>query len=121
MHDWCDSRGIEHQFTAPHLSAHNGRCERLHLTLMNKARSMSIACAVPPFLWDEFVSTAAYLSSLTSSSSSPHCTPFKLWFRHKPNLHHLHKIGCAAYVLYKNSSKISPHSFLCMLIGYEPH
>ena len=50
MKQWCDSHGIEQQFTAPHVSAQNGRCERLHLTLLNKARSMSIACSAPPFL-----------------------------------------------------------------------
>src|SRR5882762_5781157 len=95
-------------------------CKCLHLTLMNKACSMSIACAAPPFLWDEFVSTASYLSTLTPSSSLHGCTPFKFWFGCRPNLSHLREIGCSVYVLYEHSSKINPHSFLCKLIGYKP-
>jgi len=68
MKAWCDSCGIDHQFTAPHVSVQNGKCEWLHLTLMNKAQSMSIACHALPSFWDEFVSTAVYLSTLTPTS-----------------------------------------------------
>ena len=122
MKAWCDSRGTEHQLTAPYVSAQNGKCERLHLTLMNKARSMSIACHAPPSFWDEFISTAAYLSTLTPSSSINNRTPYELWFGRKPNLSHLREIGCAAYVLFEtHTSKIGPRSYRCTLIGYEPH
>jgi len=89
MKTWCESHGTEHQFTAPYVSMQNRKCEQLHLTLMNKAWSMSIACCAPPSFWDEFVSTAAYLSTLTPSSSINNHTPYELWFGHKPNLSHL--------------------------------
>ena len=36
------SRGTQHQFTAPHTSAHNRRVERIHGTLMGKARAIEI-------------------------------------------------------------------------------
>jgi transposase InsO family protein len=57
--DWCDELDIEHQLTAPYTSAQNGRAERLHWTLMEKARTMHVACNVPLYLWDEFCATAA--------------------------------------------------------------
>ena len=57
---WCAEKGITHQFTALHTSAQNGRIERLHCTLMNKARAMRLACDAPLHLWDEFVQTASY-------------------------------------------------------------
>src|SRR5882762_2489629 len=83
---------------------------------------MSIACRAHPSFWDEFISTAAYLSTLTPSSSINDHTPYELWFGQKPNLSHLCEIGCAAFVLHEtHSSKIGPHSFHCILIGYEPH
>ena len=44
---WCAERGIIHQFTAPHTSAQNGHVERLHRTLMNKARAMHLSCDAP--------------------------------------------------------------------------
>lgn len=37
---WCAEKGINIDYTAPHTSAHNGRCERLRRTLMGKARAM---------------------------------------------------------------------------------
>jgi Integrase core domain len=122
IRDWCASHSTTHHFTAPHISAQNGRCECLHLTLMNKARSVSIACHAPPSFWDEFMATACYLSSLTASTSLHNHMPSELWFGHKPNLLHLREIGCSAYVLYEgNHPKIAPCSFPCILIGYEPN
>jgi transposase InsO family protein len=67
---WCAERGITHLFTALHTSAQNGRVERLHRTLMNKARAMRLACNAPLNLWDEFILTAAYLSTLTASKAA---------------------------------------------------
>jgi transposase InsO family protein len=47
MREWLLSRGMQHQFTAPYTSAQNGHVERLHRTLMGKARAMCSACDVP--------------------------------------------------------------------------
>ncbi|KIJ61796.1 hypothetical protein HYDPIDRAFT_48912, partial [Hydnomerulius pinastri MD-312] len=40
LREWLLLRGTAHQFTAPNTSAQNGRVERLHRTLMGKARAM---------------------------------------------------------------------------------
>jgi hypothetical protein len=40
MEAWLKSRGTTQCFTAPHTSAHIGRVERMHRTLMAKARTM---------------------------------------------------------------------------------
>jgi hypothetical protein len=37
MQDWASLHGIDHQWTAPYTSAHNGHTERLHQTLLGKA------------------------------------------------------------------------------------
>ena len=42
MAEWCLNRGLIHQMTAPYTSLQNGRAERLHHTIMNKARSMRL-------------------------------------------------------------------------------
>jgi hypothetical protein len=44
MTEWCSANGIEHQLTAPYTSAQNGRAERVHRTLLSKARAMRFAC-----------------------------------------------------------------------------
>jgi hypothetical protein len=67
---WLTSRGITQQFTAPHTSAHIGCVERLHCTLMNKARTMRIETDLPPNHWDEFILTANYLTIRTPTTST---------------------------------------------------
>jgi transposase InsO family protein len=80
MTQYCSEHGITHLFTAPYTSAQNGRAERLHRTLLTKARTMRSACEAPPNMWDEFCATAAYLTNLTITSSLNGKTPFELWY-----------------------------------------
>ena len=89
MAEWCTQFGINHRWTAPYTSAQNGRAERLHRTILDKARAMMISCSAPTTLWDEFCATSAYLTNLTPSSSLQGRTPFELWFEQKPSLSHL--------------------------------
>jgi transposase InsO family protein len=122
MSDWCSTHGIEHQRTPPYTPAHNGRAERLHRTILGRARSMRLACNAPASLWDEFCATAAYLTNLTASSSINQKTPHELWFGHVPSLNHLREIGCRAFALIQtNKSKLFRRSTPCTLIGYAPH
>jgi hypothetical protein len=69
MHDWCSMHRIKHQTTAPYTSAQNGYAEHLHQTLLGRVRAMHLSCNVPAFLWDEFCTTAAYLTNLTTLST----------------------------------------------------
>jgi hypothetical protein len=62
IHQWCTEKGILHSLTAPYTSAHNGHAERLHCTLMDKARAMHSACRSPLNMWDEFCATTACIS-----------------------------------------------------------
>ena len=47
-------------------------------------------------------------------------TPYKAWHKCKPELSHLHEIGCRAFVLLqdRHNPKIYVQSFECMLISY---
>jgi transposase InsO family protein len=47
MHNWASMHSINHQRTAPYTSAHNGRAERLHRTLLGKARTMCLSYNAP--------------------------------------------------------------------------
>jgi hypothetical protein len=119
MAHWCTERGITHQFTAPHTSAQNGCVERLHRTLMNKARAMHLSCNTPLFMWDEFILTASYLSTLTASKATNDWSPYELWFGIRPSLSHLRKIGCRAYIFTSGTNpKIAAKSEEYVLIGY---
>ena len=116
---FCADRGVLHLFTAPYTSAHNGRAERLHRTLMDKARAMRIACGAPLNMWEEFCATAAHLTNLTGASANNGKTPYELWHSKIPSLSHLREIGCRAYALVAtHNPKLFHRSVPCILIGY---
>jgi hypothetical protein len=117
---FCGEQGITLEYTAPYTSAHNGCVERLHQTLMSKARTMMECNSFSQNCWDKLYITAAYLHTRMPSASSP-ATPYKLFWRHKPDISHLQKIGSCAFVLIqpqKENPKIKATSYKCMLIGY---
>ena len=119
---WCREHSINHLLTAPYTSSHNGHMEQLHRTLLDKVQTMCLACNTPTSLWDEFCATAAYLMSLTVTSSLNGKTPFELWFGHPPSLSHLYKIRCRAFALVlTHNPKLLQCSVPCVLIGHAPH
>ena len=121
MHAWAASRGTRLQFTAPYTSGHNGRVERTHLTLANRARSMRLQTGLPPNRWDKFFVTACYLSVRSPTRSLINTTPYECWHGHKPDLSHLREIGSRAFVLIQkdHNPKIYARSIECVLIGYS--
>ena len=121
MATWLKSRGVNHEYSAPHTSAHIGRVERLHRTLMGKAVSMRSYAKLPPTLWDEFYLTAAHLHAKTTTHALKGTTPFELWYKKKPDYSYMREIGCRAFVLIQNkhNPKIYERSIECALIGYD--
>jgi hypothetical protein len=122
MMEWCSLHSITHLLTAPHTSAQNGHTECLHRTILDKARTMRIACNVPSNLWDGFCAASAYLTNLTASSSINRKTPSELWHGQVPDMSHLREIGSQAFALNLTPNpKIAQHSSPCILIGYTPN
>lgn len=120
--EWCTLRGIEHKLTAPYTSAQNGRAEHVHRTIMNKARSMRLACNAPAALWDKFCATATYLTTLTASVTLNGKTPYEAWYGEPPSLSRLREIGCRAFAFIPtNQPKVLQRSVPCILVGYAPN
>ncbi|KAK0468820.1 hypothetical protein IW261DRAFT_1573432 [Armillaria novae-zelandiae] len=80
---------------------------------------MQIHASLPSNLWDELYVIASYLNNLTTTKSLSSKTPYKKWFKKKPNLSHLREIGCHAFVLIQNqhNPKIYECSIECILVG----
>ena len=121
--DWCKARGIVARWTSANTSAQNGRVERLHKTLLGKARTMRIHSKCPPNTWDEFWNTAAHLHQKTVSCGIKTSTPWERWYDRKPDYSYMREIGCKAFVLIlsKHNPKVYERSIECTLIGYEPN
>ena len=121
MHDWLESRGTNQLFTAPYTLAHIGCVERMHRTLMAKARTMCIYAKCPPNMWDEFYMTAGHLQNKTTTRSLEGTTPWEQWYEQKPDYSYMREIGCKVFVLIQNkhNPKIYERSIKCVLIGYN--
>ena len=118
---WLESRGTQLRFTAPYTLAHNGRVERMHRTLMGKARTMRLYADLPANLWDELYLTASHIHAKTPTRSLKDLTPFEMWYGRTPDYSYLREIGCKAFVLIQNqhNPKIYERSVECVLIGYD--
>ena len=121
MKKWLESRGTQLRFTAPYTSAHNGRVERMHRTLMGKARTMRIYADLPTNLWDELYLTSSHLHAKTPTRSLGNLTPFEKWHGREPDYSYMREIGCKAFVLIQNrhNPKIYECSIECVLVGYD--
>ena len=116
------NNGIVWEFTAPYTSDQNGLAERSGGVITTKARAMSIGASIPLFLWNEVISTAAYLLNRTPIRQRNWKTPFELLYNKPPSLAHIHIFGCRAYPLNNTMpkrQKLSPRAHLGYLMGYD--
>ena len=78
---WLKTRGTNHKFTAPYTSAHIGRVEHMHRTLMGKAHTMRIYANLPPYLWDELYIMTSLLHAKTTTCLLKGSTPWEKWHK----------------------------------------
>ena len=86
--------GVRHQTTAPYTSAENGKAERCHRMVMNRARAIRSDSKLPPSLWAESVRAAAYIKNRTPTRTLKDKMPYEMWHGTKPDLSHLRELGC---------------------------
>ena len=123
VHDFCKSRGIHQEFSAPHTPQQNGIAERAGGVLISMASTMLNAAGLPKSLWSEAVFAAAYIRNRCPTAGKA-STPFEMVFGEKPKLSHLRVYGCRA--IYTNlhhpkGSKFFPRGKSGFLVGYDRH
>lgn len=118
---FLESKGIQHERTAPYTPQQNGRAEREMRSIMETARTMLYAKNIPLNMWAEAVNCAVYLLNRNTSSQTGNVTPFELWHGVKPNLHHIRIFGCVGYVHTpkEKRKKLSKKSVKMLLVGYD--
>lgn len=63
--EYCTSRGVERQLTAPYSPQQNGVVERRNQSIIAMARYMLKSKNVPGYFWGEAVSTAVFNLNLS--------------------------------------------------------
>jgi transposase InsO family protein len=61
--EYCDDRGIEHEFSSKYTPKQNGIVKRKNRTLTDMARSMLVEYNVPASYWAEAINTACHASN----------------------------------------------------------
>ena len=114
------SHGIKQELTADKSPQQNGKAERMHQTLFNKARCMLLRSGLPPSFWLYAVTYAAWIQNRLPSSSCPD-VPFSLLTGKPPNLCMAKVFGCLSHIYLhpdnRPSKKLSPHSEWAIFLG----
>ncbi|EEC81933.1 hypothetical protein OsI_25798 [Oryza sativa Indica Group] len=119
--EYCAELGLRRELTAPYSPQQNGVVECRNQSVVSTARSMLKAKGLPGMFWGEAVNTAVYLLNRCSSKSIDGKTPYELWNRVTPAVHHLRTFGCVAHVkVTAPTKKLDDRSRPMIFVGYEP-
>jgi len=121
MDNLFKERGIRPRLTVAHTPQQNGVAERKNRTLVEAARCMMIQSKLPPSFWAEAIATANYIRNRCITKSLDSGTPFEKWTGRRPNIHHLQKFGCKAFILNKspNKGKFEARGLEGIFVGYS--
>jgi hypothetical protein len=117
--DYIEEQGIIKQKGMPYSHVHPGQAERVHQSIMHKARAMLLASKLPALFYAEAQLTAAYLGNRIVHGSDSK-TPYEHVYGRKPEVSHLRPFGCIGYshVPQEIRSKLEPSAVKVRLIGY---
>lgn len=113
----CRESGLRRHRTCTYTPQQNGVSERMNRTIMDKVRSMLAETGLGSEFWAEATSTAVYLINRTPNSTIGFKLPEELWSGQKPDLSHLRRFGCSAYV-HTIQEKTSPRAIKGTFVGY---
>ena len=106
--DFCDTKGIKRELTAPYNPPQNGVLERMNRTIQEKMRSMLSNVGLPNSFWAEALATTVHLinrspnKKLDLINRSPNKkldlkVAEEIWSGKTPLYKHLRVFGCEAY------------------------
>jgi transposase InsO family protein len=64
VEEFCDEKGIKHEFSTTYATEQNGVIERKNRTLIEMARSMLDEYKVSDYFWAEAINTACHASNM---------------------------------------------------------
>src|SRR5205085_7829046 len=101
----------------------NGVSERKIRTVVERARTMLLEARLPERFWSEAIAAAVYILNRSPTKALTGKTPFEAWFGRRPNLSHLRRFGCDAYLHVPDAqrTKLRPKARFCTFLGYVPN
>ena len=119
--DFLKVEGISYEpAAAPYTQNQNGVSERKIRIVVERARTMLLKARLPEQFWADAVAMAVNILNRSPTKALAEKTPFEAWFGRRPNLSHLCRFGCNAYLHVPDAQrmKLKPKARLCMFLGY---
>lgn len=118
---WCESQGIELQYSVPHVHEQNGLAENYIKRISHMARTLLLGCNLPPTMWQHAVRHAGYLSGFWAHSALHFATPNEVATGLPPDASHLRTFGCSVYIPVVPTIKsfVGPHRQMGIYIGCQ--
>jgi hypothetical protein len=115
--------GVTITYSAARTKQQNGIAERKNRTHFEKALSAIHDSGLALTYWGDAFLAAVYVTNrLYTVSTEGYKSPYELIHEHKPDVRHLRRIGCLAFVFIEKEqrqNKLSPKAALCSLVGYS--
>lgn len=107
--------------SCPYTFQQNSKAEHALCTINNIVRSLLFQGSLLPVYWADSLHTASYLLNCHPTMTLGGLTPFFALFGTYPSYTHLRILGCACYPNLSSTAphKLSPHSSLCIFLGYS--
>jgi hypothetical protein len=121
IENFCDEKGIKHEFSTTYAPEQNGLVERKNRTLIDMARSMLSEYDVSHSFWAEAINTTCHASNRLYCHRFFNKTPYELLIGRKPNISYFWVFGCKCYILRKGI-RLSKFQGKCdegFLLGYS--
>eukprot|EP00253_Pinus_taeda_P028922 PITA_28922 len=117
---YCKDAGIERHKTTIYTPQQNGVAERMHMTILERARSMLSNVGLLKELWTEAVKTTCYVINRSASMAIDCKIPQEVWKGHPCDYSKLRVFGCDAYALVPKHqrTKLDPKSKRYIFVGY---
>jgi transposase InsO family protein len=115
FNDYYSDESIVRHHTIPYTPQQNGVTERMHRTIILKARCMLSNAGMSRRFWAEAASTANYL--INRSPSIPLDKSIEVWSGTPADYSHLRVFGCTAYA-HVDNGKLEPRVVKCIFLGY---
>ncbi|TLX67060.1 transposase family protein, partial [Labilibacter sediminis] len=121
IEEFCESKGIGQNFSAPRTPQQNGVAERRNRTLIEAGRTLMIHAGLPMSFWAEAVNTACYTQNRSLIHKTLKKTPYELMKGRKPDVSYFHVFGCVCYILNQRDarSKFEPKADKGIFVGYS--
>jgi transposase InsO family protein len=101
--EFCDEKGIKHEFSTTYTPEQNGVVERENRTLIEMARSMQDEYKASNSFWAKAINTACHASNRLYCHRFFNRIAYELLNGRKPNNSYFRVFGCKCYILRKGS------------------